>query len=941
MIVATPHRIAASVTWALPCTAAQWLEALPTHAAAALSVYLADNPTALQASTLTVPAAVVATWSASVATALSLPPNAPLGFDLRLSGALGKPGACITVRWLQPGKTVAARDVQTDGLWLTWQEQPYRIASPMFEVLGLMEQFNQAGSSGYEEQFRIWAHIRQTLGDTASDQLTDGFLRNLRVVTATALTFAINTDSHGDVQLDPVLLSSRRADEGEGTQQVRALLEGDEALFPKRLDQLPSGASAFALNQGTYVVVDEPLQQALAAVQQLRRAPAHVRKRAAMYPEAVLREYMGAEESAPTVFVETERFAERVRDVGEWQAPLLPWVKIDPQSWVAPVVAGVRLGGVELPLDIATLERSLGDMQTALAQGQSTIAIADQAVAATPANVAALQQLHQVMTREEGAQKLQAGDAESVKNVLIIETNLDETSFARTTTAQRPGQQVLPFGLKTRPKKHQEFGITWLQQHWCQGSHGAMLCDDMGLGKTFQALAFCLWLREQMQAGHIPTKPLLLIAPVGLLRNWEAEIDVHLMAPGLGNLVRAYGEHLKHLKRGRHSDGTAGLDTARLGSSDVVLANYEAVSDYQLSFGAIQFAVVVLDEAQKIKSPKARMTHAVKALNADFVLAMTGTPVENRLADLWCIADAVQPGALADLKDFSARYETEGAEVQALRQLVWQSEDHAPGLPPRLLLRRMKTEKLDGLPEKQEHVLQVPMPARQAEAYQRALALKDAASSYATLEMIHALRQASLHPALLEGGLGNEELRFEDSARFMAMVQVLDAIAPKNEKVLIFLESLDLQEANQLPLLLQRRYKILHMPMVINGQVQTEARQQRVNKFQQESGFDVMLLSPKAGGVGLTLTAANHVIHLSRWWNPAVEDQCSDRVYRIGQTKPVHIYYPLAVIPGAEEHSFDVQLQALMDRKRKLAHDLLAAPAFSSRDYESLLASIS
>ncbi len=940
MTVTTPHREAASVTWALPCAVAQWLEDLPTHAAAALSVYLADYSTDWQADSLTVPAAVVATWSAATAVALGLPPNAPLGFDLRLSGVLGKPGAGITVRWLQPGKTVAARDVQADGLWLTWQDKPYRIASPMFDVLGLVEQFNQAGRGWHEEQFRIWAHIRQTLGDTASDQLTDGFLRNLRVVTATALTFAINTDSHGDVQLEPVLLAARRADEGEGTQQVRALLEGDEALFLKRLDQLPGGASAFALNQGTYVVVEEPLQQALAAVQQLRRAPVHVRKRAAMYPEAVLREYMGAEDTAPTVFVETERFAERVRDVAEWQAPLLPWIKIDPQSWGAPVVAGVRLGGVELPLDIATLEQALGDMQTALAQGQSTIAIADQAVAATPANVTALQQLHRVMTRQEGAQKPQDEGSEAIKNVLIIETNLDETSFARTTTGQRPGQQALPFGLKTRPKKHQEFGITWLQQHWCQGSHGAMLCDDMGLGKTFQALAFCLWLREQMESRHIATKPLLLIAPVGLLRNWEAEINVHLMAPGLGNLVRAYGEHLKPLKRGRHSDGTAGLDTARFGSADVVLANYEAVSDYQLSFGAIPFAAVVLDEAQKIKSPKARMTHAVKALNADFVLAMTGTPVENRLADLWCIADAVQPGALADLKDFSARYETEGADVQALRQLVWHSEDHTAGLPPRLLLRRMKTEKLDGLPDKHEHVLTVPMPARQAEVYQRALALKEAVGSYTTLEMIHALRQASLHPALLEGGMGNVELHFEDSARFMAMVQVLDAVARKNEKVLVFLESLDLQQADQLPLLLQRRYGLQRTPMVINGQVQTEARQQRVDRFQQEVGFDVMLLSPKAGGVGLTLTAANHVIHLSRWWNPAVEDQCSDRVYRIGQTKPVHIYYPLAVVPGAEAHSFDVQLQALMNRKRKLAQDLLAAPAFSVQDYQELLFSI-
>ena len=138
MTLAIAHREAASVTWALPCTVAQWFEALPTYAAAALSVYLADHPTDWQAATLTVPAAVVATWSASAA-ALGLPPNAPLSFDLRLSGALGKPGASITVRWLQPGKTVAARDVQADGLWLTWQGKPYRIASPMFDVLGLVE----------------------------------------------------------------------------------------------------------------------------------------------------------------------------------------------------------------------------------------------------------------------------------------------------------------------------------------------------------------------------------------------------------------------------------------------------------------------------------------------------------------------------------------------------------------------------------------------------------------------------------------------------------------------------------------------------------------------------------------------------------------------------------------------------------------------------------
>ncbi|MBL0295615.1 MAG: SWF/SNF helicase family protein [Betaproteobacteria bacterium] len=152
--------------------------------------------------------------------------------------------------------------------------------------------------------------------------------------------------------------------------------------------------------------------------------------------------------------------------------------------------------------------------------------------------------------------------------------------------------------------------------------------------------------------------------------------------------------------------------------------------------------------------------------------------------------------------------------------------------------------------------------------------------------MIHALRRISLHPSLVEGGVdASAELRIEDSARLKATVDILDKVAAAGEKALVFLESLDLQDADQLPMLLKRRYGLARLPMVINGQVSTEARQARVEAFQRESGFDVMLLSPKAGGVGLTLTAANHVIHLSRWWNPAVEDQCSDRVYRIGRPR--------------------------------------------------------
>lgn len=926
-------------TWHLDATVSSWLGTLPIQAATALNEYLTDHPELLGQTALTLPAAIVARWSETAAMQLGLPGNCPLAFDVRLTGAMGKPGAQINVRWLQPGKTITARDVSINGLWLKYQGKSYRINSPIYEVLGLVDRFNQTQGATIEEQFRHWANIREALGDTGANQLTDSFLRSFRVITASALTFSIRTDARGDVQLDPVLLTESRETSEASSAQVRALSEADEDLFPQRLDQLREGVPAFPLSQGTYVVADEPLQRALVAVRKLRQAPAEQRKRAAMYPEAVIRELMGAEESEPTVFVETEKFAERVRDVGEWTAPVLPWIKIAPQQWGAPQAGGLRIGGVDLPLDEPTVAQAVQDMEAALAAGQSAITVAGQSIPATAANASALGQLHRAMTRVPGEKGAEDPEDQSVKNVLIIETNFDEASFTRTTLGQRAGQERLPHGLKTTPKKHQELGLSWLQKHWLEGSRGAMLCDDMGLGKTFQALAFCLWLRELMDEEVLPKKPLLVVAPVGLLRNWEAEIDEHLFSPGLGDLVRAYGDHLKTLRRGRHVDGTASLDTARLSSADVVLANYEAVSDYQLSFGAVPFAVVVLDEAQKIKSPKARMTHAVKALNTDFMLAMTGTPVENRLADLWCIADAVQPGALSDLKDFSAKYEVEGGNVQALRDQVWQ-EEAAVEHQPKLLLRRLKSEKLEGLPEKHEHLLKIPMPARQLEAYERALAMKEIAGPEGTLGMIHALRRVSLHPSLTEGGVQVSELKVEDSARFLAMMKILDQVAPSGEKVLIFLESLDLQDADQLPLLLQRRYGLRKAPMVINGQVSTEVRQERVNAFQRDGGFDVMLLSPKAGGVGLTLTAANHVIHLSRWWNPAVEDQCSDRVYRIGQTKPVHIYYPLAILPEAEEHSFDWQLQMLMDRKRKLAQNLLAAPAFNKEDYQDLLSGL-
>jgi len=924
--------------WRVGQDVSQWLDTLSVGAATAVSQALEEGA-AQQAEKLFVPTGLLSRWTEAVALELGLPPNCPLALDLRLSGALGRDGAKLAGRWLQPGKTIPARDVEVRDGWLYRGEQMCRLQAPLFEIARQVEAFNQLPSDDRDGQLRVWAGIRASLGDDATGELTDGFLKSLRVVTASAFTWLIRTDTHGQIDLVPSLLTERQSEDGQTTELVAALPPVDGEVFANRLDQMQEGASAFPVNQGLYVVAEEGLRKALTAVRKLRRAPAEQRKRAALHPEAVIRELLDQPDDEPSVFIETERFADRVVDVAEWVTPILPWIKIQPQSWAPPTQMGIRLNGVDVPLEPEELAPLCVTMTEALKVGVTSVDVKGVKVPVTQANVDALARLQAtVEARQHGKpEPVDTGAEErSGPKVLVIESNFDAVGFSRAGDQQRPGDPDWPSTLRTSPKPHQEVGLAWLQRHWVAGSSGAMLCDDMGLGKTFQALAFCAWLREQMAAGRIERRPMLLVAPVGLLRNWEKEHEEHLWSPGLGDVVRVYGEHVKYLKRGRHSDGTAGLDTARISQADVVLANYEAVSDYQLSFGAVRFAAAVLDEAQKVKSPGTRVTTAVKALNVDFFVAMTGTPVENRLADLWCIADAVQPSALGDLKTFSARYEIDAASVATLRDQVWQEEEQTTGTP-KLMLRRLKSEKLKGLPRKIEHPIQRPMPPRQLDAYMRAVQQKNMSGDGAMLELIHNMRRISLHPILMDGGLDRGEiLDPSESARMAAAVDVLDDIAGKGEKALIFLESLDLQDATQLPTILARRYGLKRLPMIINGEVGTEARQHRVDLFQQEEGFDVMLLSPKAGGVGLTLTAANHVIHLSRWWNPAVEDQCSDRVYRIGQTKDVHIYYPMAVLPERPEHSFDLQLQLLMERKRALARNLLAPPAFTKDDYAQL-----
>jgi len=259
------------------------------------------------------------------------------------------------------------------------------------------------------------------------------------------------------------------------------------------------------------------------------------------------------------------------------------------------------------------------------------------------------------------------------------------------------------------------------------------------------------------------------------------------------------------------------------------------------------------------------------------------------------------------------------------------------------MLRRMKDEILSGLPEKRSEKYTIQMPAVQAAAYDlvlaRARALRESGEKGAMLKVLHMLRGTSLHPEAPRG-VSDIDAYINRSGRLQKTFEILEMVRTRKEKALLFCEDLEMQAF--LAMAIQERFGLGQRPMCISGRVPGHKRQEMVRTFQGSPlPFDVLILSPKAGGVGLTITAANHVIHLSRWWNPAVEDQATDRAYRIGQVRPVTVHIPIAVHPDPSigPSSFDQRLDALMERKRSLSRGLLVPPE-SDRDVEDLLSDV-
>ena len=513
---------------------------------------------------------------------------------------------------------------------------------------------------------------------------------------------------------------------------------------------------------------------------------------------------------------------------------------------------------------------------------------------------------------------------ENKKKVLIIEENAESLGY-KVDTLDIDAPDVYNFhsvdALKDgiELKTHQREGVAWLQHLVRSKDKGCLLADDMGLGKTLQVLYFIQWHRQYCNKDK---KPYLIVAPVSLLDNWSKEISKFIKDTSLEPTVL----HGDLISKKRNDSDIEWLKTRT-----IILTNYETVRSYQFNICAVDYAVVVLDEAQKIKTPGTYITCASKALKADFKIAMTGTPVENTFLDLWCIMDFAIPGLLGNAKGFAAKYQhplkKEGTDVEALGKEL----RNQMGV---FFMRRCKTDVLKDLPEKTEEKTEVVMCPTQEGRYLKAIRLAQDVladgNGSAMLELIYKLRRISESPYVADETADIESVSINDlidsSAKVQATLDILHKIKEKDEKAIIF--CIYKESQRMLQRIISSRFGIT--PKIINGDTKVMSsvrydelnysRQQAIDNFEAQDGFNVIIMSPIAAGMGLNVTAANHVIHFGRHWNPAKESQATDRAYRIGQQKPVTVYYPITVLSDKYKfHSFDQTLDELLRRKMNLA----------------------
>lgn len=921
---------------------------------------------------------------AETAQTLGLPPLVDLTLKTDIEGSLGSDTFRLQHEWLRNG----VRQIpHRTGSILATSQGPRRLPLWMMEAVEVAENFTPG--DGEASDWESLARFRQALDpgvqmgheiNAVRVSLTD-FMQGLEVRIANR--FSISTSSNGADDFEIVPFSGKSIEELESSgeavsESAGELSEQTLRRFQQRV-RTQGALSAYRVGEGNYLVIDRSARPILDVMVEKQKSSPDERRAFIENPrpaitsavEKYLRQSgrldglddVGEEEAieaaAGPAFVETIEYSERVKGILHYRKGTVSTPMIGETVWLPEVIPDA-LTNIIAAMDSQALASICDQLRNAIDASQNEVEIASHPVKATEETLHALEtRLADLKEIEGSAETTEIEDTSAVNGLppatVILDTkdNFEEL-FWQPELKERSVfiDEQLPAGIKTVLRPHQLESFSLQLSSWKSGMPGILNADEQGLGKTLQTIAFLRWLKENNNVSTVSNKergPVLIVAPTSLLENWNAEVRQHTDSDGLGHLLRLYGSSLSQYKdfdaKGVETkDGNTLLNFQQLheaikegkGHRFWILTTYTTLTNYQHSFAKIHFSAVVFDEIQAVKNPDSLRARAARAVNADYRIGLTGTPIENTTTDLWAVMDQLAPGSLDTLRNFNTLYsEPDEQNMLQLYQRVFEPHNQ---LPP-LAFRRLKEDVAKELPAKTRFLHPRLMPEGQAIAYETARLKLSQGGPGAALKMLQHIRGVSVHPAMEMSG--DNQSFIDASARLNACFEILHRIKAKGERVLVFIEHRKMQF--RFMELARQEFGLEHIDH-INGDTPIQKRQAIVRRFQrhleQDGGFDLLVLGPKAAGTGLTLTAATHVIHLSRWWNPAVEEQCNDRVHRIGQQHPVQIHMPMAVHAGYQEHSFDCLLQGLMSRKRSLARAALWPMADSAGDISQLQAAL-
>ncbi len=841
---------------------------------------------------------------------LGLPPVYPHRLRVNTRGVPTTPAFSYEVKYLDE-KSRQFYQVKRTGPVLNLDGQLFTLTNPHFSFLeNLQKLSSKVKTPG--ARLKIWSQIIKHIPKEALDNKE---LLNICFVKADRFCVDRKKLSDNDFHITPELIYSDE-ENNEEKSFTHQLSSGISQDFKEAFLNINSVDPYYKVGNH-YIQVSEPLRACLKIIKKINREPLAKKKAFYLNPMERIKSELPnnlSEKLLENIFFETEQFkSSRISHLGKWVPKV--GIYIDPDNknpWFPKDDIAVKIKDSLFHFAPDDMDTLLKDLENAKKEGKDNVYYKDQVLPVDDAVISELKNVKDNIVKE--SQKIICSSEEKEekqkisKLVAIIKDNIDHLEYQSVLKPRLDLAKNIPQELKSKFIKypHQKEGVLWLEENFIQGRPGALLADDMGLGKTFQALSFLYWYKKNYVTKR---KPVLIVAPTGLLKNWQDEHEIHLFEHGgIGRKYKAYGESFRKARKESELQVIKEME-----KSDWVLTTYEALRDHHTKFFIkISWGVLIFDEIQKIKNPNSLMTDASKALESDFSIGLTGTPLENSFIDLWCVSDCLYPKILGLLKDFHGKYIKNKPDNSAreIQKKLFQKN-------PPFILRRVKKDILKDLPERKVIPKKLDMTDVQKDIYSEVIRKAKNREYTNSLQALSLLKRFSIYVQDCFEGTDDEFI--DSSAKLKFLFKTLEDIKNKKEKVLICVENRNLQK--KIKSICDAKWSL--NVKIINGDMPGERRKSTVDQFGKKDGFNIMIISPRAGGVGLNIVSANHIVHLERWWNPAVEDQSNDRIFRIGQKKPVFVYYPLAVHPDYRDESFDIVLNRLLENKKQMREQTL------------------